>query len=122
MKYLSLIGVIVALFGIHGCMEKNIQKKDLLGAWEIISAERNGKSTETLNGAYFEFDESDFLTTNLLGREESTPFEYDVEKEMILQRGNTNLQFQVGQISGEELDLSTSIREIPFNIKLKRIR
>lgn len=118
MKYLLLSIAVCFLL----CCTNSVEKEGLLGAWEIVSAQRNGKPTETLNGAYFEFDENDLLTTNLLGREESSPFEFNVERSQIIQRGSSNLNFGIAKFSDDELQLETTIRDIPFTIVLRRIR
>ena len=118
MKYFLSLFLVAVLIS---CADTTIKKEDILGAWEIVSAERDGKTTETLNGAYFEFDANDLLTTNLLGREESSPFEFNIERAQIVQKGSSHLSFVISELSDDEMRLQTSIREIPFNIMLSRI-
>ena len=98
-----------------------LKKNQLLVLGKLLSAERNGKVTETLNGAYFEFDKDGLMTTNLLGREESTPFDFNEQLGQILQIGNNNLLFTITSIEDNALNLQTSIQDNPFSLKLRKI-
>ena len=104
-----------------GCMNNEMSQEEIIGAWEISSAERNGKPTETLNGAYFEFAEDNTMSTNLLGREESSSYEFDGANKEIIQQGEASLRFKVLDCQQNNLSIETSIREIPFKLQLSRI-
>lgn len=68
--------VVICFFSLFYCqckVEPTLSVEFLNGKWKIVQASRDLK-TETLNGAYFIF-ENKVLTTNYMGSELQTPFE-----------------------------------------------
>ncbi len=101
-----------------GCEEEStFQQTDLLGEWEVVDASRNRKSTQTLNGAFFKFDEKNYQT-NFMGQEQS--YSYSFSKNEILQSGGENSTFKINYLLGDSLEISSTIRNIPFVFFLKK--
>ncbi|MFK8057388.1 MAG: hypothetical protein AB8F78_14785 [Saprospiraceae bacterium] len=89
------------------------------GRWAVEEAMRNGRKTNTLDAAFFEFDTtSQIIETNFTG--ESLKLGYSYENGVINLRGSVLLDsFVVDEASDSTLHLSTVIRGTPFFFKLR---
>jgi hypothetical protein len=58
------------------CTGNRVRYDDLTGKWEILTAERNGRETQTLQNVFFEFSSDEELTTNIFGTEETFKIDY----------------------------------------------
>jgi len=89
------------------------------GRWAVDEASRNGRKTNTLDAAFFEFDTSAHLIeTNFTG--EPLKLEYAYENGVISLRGSALLDsFIVNEATDSTLHLSTVIKGTPFFFKLK---
>jgi hypothetical protein len=55
----------IGLFAATSCTSDDaMSEEDLRGKWEVVTAQRNGRPTELVNGATFVFDETGSLTTD----------------------------------------------------------
>ena len=84
------------------------------GRWEVAGATRNGRPTNTLDAAYFEFDTtSKKISTNFTG--EPLQLDYLLSDGKIRMRGSALLDsFVIIQASDSTMQLSTVIRGTPF--------
>lgn len=89
------------------------------GRWAVDEASRNGKKTNTLDAAFFEFDTSaQLIETNFTG--EPLKLQYTYEEGVINLKGSALLDsFIVNEATDSTLQLTTIIRGTPFVFKLK---
>ena len=119
--YLILILALIALAA--ACSEtttKDIQK-DIQGKWELYAAQRDGKSTSTFEGTYFDF-EDDTLTSNFPSIPK-IPYTVPIK---VSDNTITNLEQEVVFIVEPEnyadtLHLSTMVQGYGFDLMLRRV-
>ena len=101
--------------------EPKVSSDMVVGAWEVIGAERNGKATETLNGAYFEFGDNGTMTSTYLGEDETSLF--SVADAMIKQvrPDQSQIDFKVEKMAPDTMILETNIQTIPFRFVMRKI-
>ncbi len=101
----------------------NSNRKDerfnqLLGKWRLVEASRNGKITESLQNAFYEFRAEGTMTTNITGVEESSPFE--LKKKVLTQQVSPPVVYQINQMDEKTLILTTIIQNFEFKLSLNR--
>lgn len=116
-RYLLILWSVVLL--LSACGKQVIKKESLNGAWEIVSASRNGKPTETLNGAILRLNH-DSLYTNLLGDEEHTAYNYHKQKITSLRSTGDSLILKVISLEQDVLLLQTEIQNFIFDLELRK--
>lgn len=112
--------IVLAFIGlVSSCTNDQFQESDLQGHWEIQSASRNGKATESMRGLFLEFGEAGKLNTNMAGMEES--YSYELNGDQIYQRdGQLDADYNIETLSGDSLVLSTTLRSKEFRMVLAR--
>ena len=106
MVLLGLIGLTIMSCSNKGSGEK--VKDSLIGEWEILDALRNGRRTTTLKDGFMRFEDEGILTTNILGRE--TVSNYDFSGSKIVSDGDFAYNFDVDKFSGDTLLLSGEMK------------
>lgn len=101
------------------CGKPSIKKEAILGTWEIVTATRNGKPTETLNGAFIQL-EGDTLYTNLLGDEERGAFTYNRQRIISIRPTGDSLTLSVINLENGLLKLQTEIQNFVFDLDLQK--
>ncbi|MBR9920201.1 MAG: hypothetical protein GYB31_05120 [Bacteroidetes bacterium] len=92
----------------------------LFGRWELESATRDGQPTETLNTTFFEFISKEKMATNL-GTGAREEVDYNLTESTIQQlSGRFQTEYTILNFSDSTLVLSMELREIPFELNLKR--
>lgn len=91
----------------------------VIGRWELDKAFRNGETTNTLQGLYFEFYEDGNMSTNLpVSPSES---QYELEGSVIRQTEiETPLEFDIQSISDSNLVLGTQLHNFSFRFLLRK--
>ncbi|MEL6865488.1 MAG: hypothetical protein AAFP19_13765 [Bacteroidota bacterium] len=97
---------------------KTYETKDLYGHWNVVAAKRNGQTTESLYGAYFEFQDDGTMLTNISGEDDETPFEY--KEGSLIQNGPQPLNYAVDFQSDSTLMLVLEIQGTKFEMSLLR--
>lgn len=92
---------------------------DLDGKWEVYGAFRNGKQTETLNGAEFRFDDSGKLVTNVTGVFDSAT--YELIDRQILYHGTDETVYDLATFTGDSMELSVKLRGMYFLLQLQKL-
>ncbi len=130
--YLALLFVVFTLFA---CEEdvKNEEgnagpdiEKLLPGDWSLVSATRNGKETELLAGTYFSFSPEGQMVTNFgIGNgQDRTAYviERENDRKVIRPQDDKKQHFtyEVVLINDTTLVLKTSVRDMSFEMTLKR--
>ncbi|MBU6340815.1 MAG: hypothetical protein KGS48_04915 [Bacteroidetes bacterium] len=114
-----LCSFVLAVLACGGSKEDPKNRTLILGRWDIAQAFRNQKQTETLQGVYFEFKNSGKMITNLpVGPE--TEVDYELNRNVLLQKGPKVLEYQVETLSDSVLVLAIELRGLPFELHLRR--
>lgn len=121
LQHLLWIGVLAICLGGSSCAPDEPppdEPNQLLGEWTIDRATRNGRTTETLRGMFFRFDDAQ-MATNMMGEELTAPYELDgaeIEHEL----PGFGEEFDVRELSDSSLILTTRMRGYDFEFFLKR--
>jgi hypothetical protein len=125
MRIYTLVSVLL-LFGCTACQNDSSGESQsdtdatiqmLQGRWELLGATRNGKPTESLDGAFFEFMENGKLASNLGGSREE--MQYEVQGKTIQQRGGRmDADFQIDMLIDTLLVLDLVLNSTPFKLRL----
>lgn len=100
--------------------DEALLKDQLTGRWEIVSAKRNNRTTETLTDLYFEFGPENRLETNLIGQTEQGQFALS---DLQIQQSGTSIEttYDIVSITDSNLELRTNIRGYRFDLKLRKV-
>ena len=90
----------------------------IFGEWVITAAEKNGKATGMLEGAYFKFQPENKMATNLTGSE--ITYDIDVKNNVIQQKGNVEIFYTVESIQDTTMVLTFNMRGFPFKLNLTK--
>lgn len=96
--------------------EKQYKESQLVGRWEVYQAERGGKPTQTVNGAYFEFSDQNQLYTNITG--DGVMNGYQIYNNVIVQQGGEKIRYQIETMNEEKMTLTTNINGVDFALDL----
>jgi hypothetical protein len=118
MKFLIRSGTILFIFfALISCAKEDL-KTMIQAKWEISSAEREGKMTNSLEGLYFDFVSDSQFRSNILGEE--SVFEYSLNDRTIDVDHALIKVFDVISITDSMLTLNTTIREESFTFNMKK--
>ncbi len=90
----------------------------IAGDWVITAAEKSGKSTVMLEGAYFKFQPENKMATNITGSE--IIYDIDVKDNVIQQKGNVEIFYTVESIQDTTMVLTFNMRGYPFKLNLTK--
>lgn len=117
---------LIALLGIvaFACTsdENSEEVNKLLGRWELQSAQRDGRPTDSLRGLYFEFSGENGLRTNIMnGEVEDGTYEMG-EENTIAQRNTTqDIDYTIESLADTMLVLITSLSDTEFRFVLAKV-
>lgn len=89
------------------------------GRWEVVAATRNGESTESVNGAFFELKDNDVLLTNIMGEEAES--KYLLDGNLIVSKGQPEMVYEVKKLADSTMALGMSIPKYEFELILERL-
>lgn len=93
----------------------------LQGQWELTSALRNGRPTETLTGTFY-FFEADQVTTNLTPDGQQRTFHFESEgNQLKLKEQSEFMTFDIDSISDSLLQMRTEIQGYKFVLAFKKV-
>lgn len=97
------------------------QKDLLVGHWDLVEAQKNGKLAESLAGTYFEFTSDGKMSTNLplKGGKDST---FDIKEGVIFQTIVNDLQvkYAIEELTETSLKLATKLRGYDFKFAMEK--
>jgi hypothetical protein len=112
---LSFISVFVVIAGMFSCKsDSGLDIHQLHKEWEVVGANREGKATETINGAYFTFTDQT-VETNFMGEVMKNP--YTIRKD-VLEIGDPVVPYRIQYLDNDSLHLSATIRDFSFDFFL----
>ena len=120
LNYMRYFMIMLACFGLLCCASEEDGKisYQLDGRWTLEKAERNGKETQTLKGAFFHFRPEEQLTTNIMGSEVRS--DYVLKDDEILQKEPREIKYVIKQYKDSTMTLQTELRDTEFQFLLKR--
>lgn len=89
------------------------------GHWDVYTAYRNKKITETLTEGYFEFDEENKMVFNLTGNPEQTKY-IVVDTLIQIREGSMDFDASVDKVEDSTMVLSMELSNTPFTIIFKQ--
>ena len=89
------------------------------GKWELTAAYRNLKPTETMNGAYLNFNE-DSLKTNMLGTEDIGLFNFSNDTLYQHQSRFGKVSYTLSNGTDTTMTLMTRLRGVNFELEFLR--
>ncbi len=96
--------------------EPNTSKEQLTQRWELTTAERNGKKTETLRDAYFDLQADGSGVINLDGNAQNA--QWDTEDNFLkisdTQSDFLSTDYAISNLQDSTMTLSVELRNIPF--------
>lgn len=105
-------------FILSSCETSTKQEFNIIGKWNVVNADRNGSRTSTLKDAYFQFNADSTMVTNILRRDLTTG--YTLRDRTIMQNSTAPLAFDIVDLIGDSLVLSSKIREYDFVFYMNR--
>ncbi|MBT8219566.1 MAG: hypothetical protein KJP00_07070 [Bacteroidia bacterium] len=111
---------LMILFGVSCSDPKPIPTIDqqiLVGKWDLHTGFRNGKETETLRGAYFDFLNDSTVVTNILGNEDPSFF-YWQDSSILVTSVVPPIQYFIKNLTTDSLHLSFSQNRYQFDLIL----
>ncbi len=97
------------------------QKATLVGRWNLIEGQRNGKVTDSLRDTYFEFTADDKMSTNLpIKGAMNSP--YNIVENEIVQTiiNDIQIKYQILELTPEVLKLTTNLRGFDFVFSMEK--
>ncbi|MDX2134269.1 MAG: hypothetical protein SFV52_05770 [Saprospiraceae bacterium] len=115
--FIAAASLFFLVFG-GACRDTNqVDPALLTGRWILQSGFIDGKQNDRLNGTFFQFYPDGTMETNLpLGFDPPTPFE--VDGEVLLQKGEQTFRYRIESVSDTQLVLSTDLRGTQFRFDL----
>lgn len=95
--------------------EPKVKIGDLNGKWLIDSAERDGKSTKSLQKGYFQFLENQSMHSNVMNTTDT--LSYSVEGNKIIIE-NLDYKFLILHFANDSLSLRTRINKSNYKMNL----
>ena len=98
--------------------EAEINENDIIGLWEVVYAERNGKPTELVEGALFEIRPDSTMTTDLTGVEQDGAFDY--VDGTLHHHSAEPLSYHMMELSRDSMTMRVDIRGLKFMLDMVR--
>ena len=111
----------VIFFGCKSEVEEvPFAQTDILGRWELSTAQVDGKETDRLRNLYFVFLPDTSLQTNILGSE--TNFKYQMVDMIIEQMSTPRITYHLLDHSDTTMSMQTELRGKTFAMKLNKAK
>lgn len=95
-----------------------VEVNDLVGQWKLSGAERNGSLTNSLDGIYFNFTQTDSLYTNFNPAVTDRAYTYIVSGKTIEANGPHQQAFTIDTLNDQQLILQTKLAGANFKLML----
>lgn len=104
--------------------KKAFQKEQLSGHWELVEGIRDGQTSNSFEGAWFEFSDSSMKTNLPIPNPNFSEIEtgYDLKKDLLLQKpkGVEGIDMKIISLSDSLLELHFKLRDVPFELRFKK--
>ncbi len=98
----------------------DINQDDLIGRWEIKSAERDSKPTESLFDTFFEFRDAGKMSTNFNAEGSAKEADFVLTGNLIEQKGDPSNSYTIDHLEGNEMILRTTLLNYNFKLVLQK--
>jgi len=119
--YSLILGVLLlSLMSCDG--DTSVEQKNLLvGHWDLVEGQRNGKVTESLKDTYFEFTSAGKMSTNLPIRG-GVDSPYEVKDGEIIQTivNDLKIKYKIVDLTSKNLKLTTTLRGFDFVFSMEK--
>jgi hypothetical protein len=97
---------------------------NIVGDWEVVTAKRNNRVTNLLNGTYFAFTAAQQVRTNLPVHETTDEWvsDFSFQHDTLIQFGTPPIKYTLKNWSDSTLELAFTTRGIPFHLNLNRAK
>jgi hypothetical protein len=101
--------VYTCLFFLVACKQEiKVEKSQLVGKWNFAKAYRDGKETQTMNSAFFEFGQDDSFTSNLF--DAYGPTIYKIEGDKLIVLGAEGFRLDIKRFDNDTLVVGGNIK------------
>jgi len=116
-RQITILGILI--FIAISCKQdtKQLPLEYLPGYWDVYSAERNGKKTSLLNGAFFELKEGNVIVTNVNGDTITGSY---ILSDNTIKVAELNNDFKVMSLSQDSMSLYAKISKYTYNFHTTR--
>lgn len=120
--FLKILFIYTLIWGSCGevskpqAMESTIQS-DIVGFWELHSAKRNGRSTESLQDAHFTFEQPNFFSTNVFGTD---LLQEVIWKDSTFMPMDSSMIYRVESLMEDTLQLTFDVQRYTFDLMCLR--
>lgn len=119
--YSLFFGILLLGFLSCGDDAATEQQNLLIGHWDLVEGQRNGKVTESLRDTYFEFTSEGKMSTNL-------PIKGGVDSPFVIEKGeivqtiinDLQIKYKIVELTAEALKLTTTLRGFDFVFSLEK--
>lgn len=117
-RLILAFSIFFTAFGMQSCeTDSTNYSGSILGHWEVVSAERGGKPTTTLQEAYFEFFPEDKAVLNLDGNPQEA--KYALKGNTFSISGtNMDTKYNIVTLQGDTMVLTATIMNRDFVFRL----
>ncbi len=99
--------------------EVTYSKDQLTGHWAVYAAKRDGRTTSTLDGAIFQFQEDGTMNTNI---SENYSGPYSVTENKIEFDGTEHMIFEIRELVEDTMSLSAELQGMHFILDLHKTK
>jgi len=115
--FVLVVGLSLLTIGCNSSPDS--EEPTLNGTWEVYNAFRNGRNTETLNGAEFRFVGSEKMVTNITGQFDSAAIELIDMK--IHYHGREETVYDVKTFTNDSMELVVKLQGMYFLLQLQKL-
>jgi|GEM_PF-3831668 len=115
--FVLVLSVVVLVMG--SCTsDDGMHEEDLVGKWQVVQAQRNGKSTELVNGATFVFDGKGIMKTDITGAEDAGSF--TLNEPVLTYHGKKDVLYTLNKLTQDSMQLAVDLQGLNFVLDLVR--
>ncbi|MCB0663551.1 MAG: hypothetical protein KDC24_12475 [Saprospiraceae bacterium] len=119
-RLLLTFSLFITGFVMQGCeTDNNNISGTIEGHWDVVSAERGGRPTTTLQEAYFEFLPENKAVINLDGNPQDAKFKLGGNS-FTVSGTNMDTEYNIETLVGDSMVLSATIMNRDFVFRLKK--
>lgn len=120
MKFSFFVLVIsIGLLAFGSCIsDSGVHEEDLVGDWTVVSAQKNGRKTELVIGASFDFSNEGQLKTNITGVDDIGL--YSLEETLLMHHGISDVAYTLNKLTADSMQLTVELEGLNFILDLTR--
>lgn len=121
MKYISLFSILF-FFLLWSCKKNeqsnlHVKMDSINGLWLLQAASRNGLETNTLQGLFYDINDSSIIS-NITG--DTLTASYVLKEGNIVHMMRDTIMYDIISLNDTTLEITSVIRDMPFQFKFKK--